>query len=274
MSSHRFPSEEPQPAQWFATDGAIGTIRAHEQAAIDQFLLFAERERHRLEARLIEAEMRCREAEAELFDATRENQVVAEQLYATWQQLQADRDRAERRVVDRLAEVRAEAEELVHWSDRRPLPAEQPPQHHAASPPSQGQPRGQDPGPRQPAAPAPPTSAAEEAFFGGVDEGDVPWARLEDPPGHVHEDLLARHPRRDAAGPAGPGPGPGPAAASGPGPAEARPQPFAAAPDQEFWDVEQSAAALRISQLEGTFMSLLPMLALVVILVVILAWIG
>lgn len=255
MSSHRFPSEEPQPAQWFATDGAIGTIRAHEQAAIDQFLLFAERERQRLEARLIEAEMRCREAEAELFDATRENQIVAEHLYATWQQLQADRDRAERRVVDRLSEVRAEAEELVHWSDRRPV--DQAPQHYSAPVQPQRRP--------EPAPAA--SSAAESAFFGDDADEEIPWARLEDePPAHVHEELLARHPRRD------PGRIPNPPPANGPGPAD-RPQQFSA-PDQEFWHVEQSAAALRINQLEGTFMSLLPMLALVAILVVILAWIG
>src|SRR5690349_1243459 len=102
MSSQRFPYEEPLPPARLDRDGPFGTIRAHDQAAIDHFLIFAEQERQRLEAKVIEAEMRCREAEAHLAQATHENQRVAEELYAMWLDLKAQRDHNERLVSQRL----------------------------------------------------------------------------------------------------------------------------------------------------------------------------
>jgi hypothetical protein len=280
MSSHRFPYEEPSPPPRLQTDGPIGTIRAHDQAAIDHFLIFAEQERRRLEAKVIEAEMRCREAEAQLADATMENQRVAEELYAMWLDLKAQRDHNERIVSQRLVEARAEAEELAHWTDQRPTEAIWRPRH--PEPPigrtwanltgdhreDEYEQRSARPAPEEQDDPAYDVAAA--AFFDDTDDLP-PWETLDTPTPHVHEELLARHPRRQPRVAPRP-PEPGVQGRRSPRPPDDAK--MTASVEQEFWQVDQSAASLRIDQLESTMMSLLPMFGLVIVLVLLLVWVG
>jgi hypothetical protein len=257
--------------------GALGTIRAHDQAAIDQFLLFAEQERQRLEADVVAAEMRCREADAQLAEVTHENRRVADELYAVWCELQAEHDRAGQLVSHRLLEVAAEAEELVSWSGSRPAGATLPPGlNRAASRPT-----------RTWAAPpgeleaGPPIGAsggvAVEATAIQRPRQAFAFAAVEPKPAVAPADDVPHWTADVPVPPPGLEPARGPLAVADSAPPRPAPAPTPDEPGDraftEFW-VEPDGVAMRRERFDGMLMSLAPMVALVIVLVGILAWIG
>jgi hypothetical protein len=255
-------------------ESALGLIRAHDQASVDQFLAFAEAERGRLEHTLAEAERRCVEAEAAYEAVATENRHVASELFGAWQELQAEREHAALTVNERLQAVRTEADERIEaFRAGGQIPAEHLEEtvaHMVAPVVAQGWVTGATAPGEAPDAEPPLTMWSEPAQGPGAQASTTAAAPL------VSSRFAPAPTIQVQQAPATPVTAALPVVATAP----IAPPTEAAASDpehqqfQEFWTADGTTNPPRPSEREGLITALLPMLALVIVLVVVLAWIG